>query len=113
MFVAYNLSQKYRAEEWKEKWLLATCNVYNKAIPKPVLTRWEHVGIATQYINTHLTQWIDVMNVIVSTNAKTSEVGLIVTQLAQLLAYPMIIAHVYFVCAYNEYFFQKHFDWLK
>ena len=42
----YNLSQKYKALEWKEKWLLVTGEQYKNVIPEPALSRWEHIGPA-------------------------------------------------------------------
>ena len=113
LFCAYNLSQKYKALEWKEKWLLVTGEQYKNAIPKPVLSRWEHVGSAAQHVKHNLEQWEDIAIAIAVANTKSSEVGLITNQLLQLISLPLIVAHIHLVCAYDDSFFQKHFDYLK
>ena len=99
--------------EWKEKWLLVTGEQYKNAIPKPVLSRWEHVGSAAQHIKQNLGQWEAIAIAIAVANTKSSEVGLIANQLLQLISLPLIVAHIHLVCAYDDSFFQKHFDYLK
>jgi len=69
--------------------------------------------VAAQHIKEHLEEWQAIVLSITALNAKTSEVGLIAHQLAQLISLPLLIAHIRLVCAYGDSFFQPHFDYLK
>ena len=60
--------------------MLVTGNQYTKVIPKPVLTRWEHVGTAVQHIKTHAIEWKTVVDVAIGTNSKSRDIDLVTTQ---------------------------------
>ena len=69
--------------------------------------------MAAQHTKEHLDQWQTIALAIAALNAKTSEVGLIAQQLVQLLSLPIVLSHIHLVCAYDDSFFQPHFNYLK
>jgi len=69
--------------------------------------------VAAQHIQEHLEEWQSIALAITALNTKTSEVGLIAHQLAQLISLLLLVAHNHLVCTYDDSFFQPHFDYLK
>ena len=57
--------------------MLVTGEELKQSIIKPVLTRWEHVGMDDQHVNTYLQQWKDVASSISLLNTKSKETGII------------------------------------
>ena len=109
---AYNLSVQYDEKEWADVWMLVT-GTRSQHVKCPVMTRWECVGDAANHVCKYLEQWKVVSNHIVHAEKSGNTKHTIASYLSSYLEEPMIIAHINFLNAYCNCWWNKHFHWQK
>ena len=86
---------------------------YDIQIAKPVLSRWEHVGLGAQHTKANLREWKTMSVAIIKDEKSGSEKNIIARDLADYLDEKMILPRLHLLCAYDDAFISKHFKFLK
>ena len=110
---AYNLTQQYKSQEWKDMWTLLSGVSLCHEIKSPIMTRWEFVGETTEHVLQYRNEWKIVTEHVVHVEKSGSTRHTIASYLLSYLREKMIMAHLYFLRSYIKCWWGKHFTWLK
>ena len=112
LHTAYNLTQKFRTEEWAKLWRQVATKKWEE-IKCPVMTRWEYVSQAADHLLKNKKEWLIMAKAIVSFEATNTAKHTIASYLCSLIQEPMLLSHVEFLHAYVSVWWDRHFQWLK
>ena len=109
----WNLTQQFEWDEFRLLWKSCTGELIKVRMPQPVLTRWEYVGLAIEWVIVRLDQIEKMAQAVINTNAAISSKNIIASAITSLSKEVIIRAHTYFLKSYHDSFFAIHFQWMK
>ena len=84
-----------------------------KKITEPVLTRWWTVGAAAQEVKPNWEKWTAIAQQCVDAYPSISSANLCGSACTSMLAEPAIFAHICWIVAFHDAFWNNHFVWLS
>ena len=112
LHTCYTLKGLYPIKTWREMWILATGTIWVD-IKCPVLSRWEHVGEASQHVEKYKNEWISMATYIIQMNNVGTNKNDIASYLYSYLKEDVLYSHLLFVNGFITGFFDKHLQWHK
>ena len=112
LHTTYSLKNVYSHKCWKEMWLIATGTTW-KDISCPVMSCWQHVGEGVQHLKKYRNEWLVMCQYICDLNNVGKVKNDIASYLYSYLDEDILMAYLYFVCAFVDEFFDPHFNWHK
>ena len=112
LHTAYSLKNVYSHKCWKEMWLIAT-EITWKDISCSLMSCWQHVGEGVQHLKKYRNEWLVMCQYICDLNNVGKVKNDIASYLYSYLNEDMLVAYLYFVCAFVDEFFDPHFNWHK
>ena len=109
----WNLTQQYEWDEFLLLWDSCTGKQLKVRMPQPVLTRWEYVGQAINWVIVRFDDIAKMAQAAVNTNAAISAKNIIASAITSLTNEKLIRAHLHFLKGYHDSFFDIHFHWVK